>query len=147
MSVEESIARFFPDQLVVNATTVCVVGDTVSLYSGGEVPVGGTVYTYSRDYGRVEIKPAASYSAEEWITQRGFGSIRLVTLLDLEAKLNSANQSAPKLNATRQWLDSITVSYAADPSPRYNWPIEPESFEEVIQEAVGILAQIQGGEV
>lgn len=134
-----NISMLFPDQPVVTKTKIVADGDTVAVYDGGSLPKEASLYWYAREYGRATLEAVKSYSAEDWISERGFGPVRLVTLLDLEAKLRSVNATAPKLAETRQWLDGITLAFAASPTPRLDWPEEPWSFELVVQEAMGML--------
>ena len=85
--------------------------------------------------------PAPTFTAEEWITEQGYTATRLVSLLDVEAKLNAADKVSPKASAVRGWLDTVLATYAQDPSPRNDWPACPHTYEATIQEAVYILAQ------
>lgn len=83
--------------------------------------------------------PAPSYTAEDWITSQGYTATRLVSLLDVESKLNAAAKVSPKTTAVRGWLDTVLATYAQDPSPRGDWPACPHAYEETIQEALTIL--------
>jgi hypothetical protein len=91
--------------------------------------------TVTRGWSVVEV-PAPTQTAEEWIDSQGYTAIRLISLLDAEAKLKAVNKESSKLNAVRQWLDSILGSYAIDPTPKNNWPTSPYSYEETIQDAI-----------
>lgn len=140
-TLQLSISQLFASELVVEPTRVCVNGDIATLYSGGDLAEGATLWEYSRSYGRANLVQLPAFTAEQWITERGYGSVRLVSLLDLEAKLSARNLVSPKVADTRQWLDTITTAFALDPSPRYVWPTEPHAFESVLQEAMGLLTQ------
>ena len=85
------------------------------------------------------VPPAPSYTAEEWITSQGYSATRLVSLLDVEAKLNAAAKVSPKASAVRGWLDTVLGTFAADPAPKNTWPAAPHGYEETIQEAVFVL--------
>ena len=85
------------------------------------------------------VPPAPSYTAEEWITSQGYSATRLVSLLDVEAKLNAAAKVSGKASAVRGWLDTVLTTFAADPTPRNDWPVAPHAYEETIQEALTIL--------
>jgi hypothetical protein len=78
-------------------------------------------------------------SAEEWLSYKGYTSIRLLTLLDIERKLESAGKTAPKLVAVRAWIDSVLMQFAMTPQPQISWDDSPYTFEETLQEALGIL--------
>jgi len=83
--------------------------------------------------------PPPTQTAEEWIDIQGYTAIRLISLLDAETKLKVSNKESAKLNAVRQWLDSILGSYAIDPTPKNNWPNAPYVYEETIQDAIATL--------
>jgi hypothetical protein len=83
--------------------------------------------------------PPPTVTAEEWIDIQGYTAIRLISLLDAETKLKVSNKESAKLNAVRQWLDSILGSYAIDPTPKNNWPNAPYVYEETIQDAIATL--------
>lgn len=79
--------------------------------------------------------PKKSVSAEVHIENQGYPAIRLVTLMDMEAKLAAANKSSAKLTAVRGWLDGILAAFAANPEPQSDWPDAPFGFEETVQDA------------
>ena len=78
-------------------------------------------------------------AADQWIERQGFTAIKVVALMDIEAKLATANKTSVKLAAVRQWLDGLTATYALNPVPRKEWPVAPFRFEETIQEAIAAL--------
>jgi hypothetical protein len=78
-------------------------------------------------------------SAEAWLSYKGYTSIRLLTLLDIERKLQNAGKTSPKLNSVRSWIDAILMEFAMDPSPKIAWDESPYTFEETLQEALSIL--------
>jgi len=77
--------------------------------------------------------------AEAWLNYKGYTSIRLLTLFDLEAKLIAAGKTAPKLVSIRNWINGILLEYAADPQDKLFWPDPQYTFEETVQEALNIL--------
>jgi hypothetical protein len=77
--------------------------------------------------------------AEEWLRYQGFTSLRLLTLSDLEKKLQAAGKTSPKLNAARTWIDGILMEYAMNPQDKLFWANAPYPFEEIVQEALTIL--------
>ena len=79
------------------------------------------------------------YSAEDWLSICGYTSIRLLTLTDVEFKLNAAGKTAPKLAAVRSWVDSVLMRFAANPIAQSGWTDQPYEFEETVQEALNIL--------
>ena len=97
-------------------------------------------------YGSVQLEdiPLNNYSpefvgAEEWLSLNGYGSIRLVALLDMENKIKSAGKNSNKLSSARLWIDGIFSSFLQDSSPRSDWSLPPYSFEEISQEVFQVL--------
>lgn len=82
-----------------------------------------------------------TFTAEQHLESNGFGSLRLVALLDLEAKLAAAQKSSAAMSAARAWIDGILAAYATDPSPRSDWPLPPVSFEQAVASAMSALQQ------
>lgn len=78
-------------------------------------------------------------SAEAWLAYKGYTSIRLLTLLDIERKLEAAGKTAPKLTSVRGWIDAVLMQFAMNPAPQLEWDECPYTFEETLQEALGIL--------
>jgi hypothetical protein len=76
---------------------------------------------------------------DQWIERQGFSALKVLSLMDIEAKLAAENKSSEKLIAVRNWLNGITVSFALNPASNGNWPIAPFRFEETIQEAITVL--------
>lgn len=85
--------------------------------------------------------PAPTYTAEDWLANQGYTPLRLLTCLDLEAKLRAAGAASPTLAAVRQWLDALTLAAAAAPDQqRPDWPPAPHPFETVLAATLAILA-------
>lgn len=70
-------------------------------------------------------------TAQKWIESQGYSALMAVALMDLERKAEDAGVTSSKLNAVRSWFDAVLAAYAADPSPRIEWPPAPHSFAEV----------------
>jgi hypothetical protein len=103
---------------------------------------GDKVYDYSKQYGSIDINEVAiegypkEYStAEDWLAAQGYSSVRLITLLDLEAKLAGANKTSAKMTVVRSWIDGLLAAFVLDPAPKNNWPPAPFTFEQTTQEA------------
>lgn len=75
-------------------------------------------------------------TAEEHLESVGLGGSRQPTLL----YLRQAGAVSAKLDATEQYLNTILAIFAADPSPRSDWPQAPHAFEAVVGEAVASLS-------
>lgn len=87
------------------------------------------------------VPPAPTYTAEAWLAAQSYTPLRLLTCLDIEAKLAAASKVSPKLASVRQWLDTITLLAAPEPdAQRSDWTASPYSFAEASQEALAVLA-------
>ena len=85
--------------------------------------------------------PAPSLTAEAHLAAQGYTPLRLLTCLDLEAKLRATGTSSEKLAAVRTWLDNLTLAAAANPDEaRPDWPNAPHPFDQVLSESLAILA-------
>ena len=73
--------------------------------------------------------PTPTYTAESWLDHEGYGAMRLLGLLDLESKFGQ--QSPPKMQAVRAWINSIRAQYAETKS---DWQSAPHTFESTMQE-------------
>lgn len=80
--------------------------------------------------------PPPAVVAEEFLESVGLGGNRQPTLL----YLRQAGAVSPKLDATEQYLNTILAIFAADPSPRNDWPQPSYTFEETVAEAVASLS-------
>ena len=93
----------------------------------------------SVDLGSLPPAPAPAsepMTAEEHLESVGLSGNRQPTLL----YLRQAGAVSPKLDATEQYLNTILAMFAADPSPRSDWPQAPHAFEAVVGEAVASLS-------
>jgi hypothetical protein len=79
-------------------------------------------------------------TAEEHLKNEGYGSLQLLTLLDLEIKLNMSQKSSGKLTTVRAWINSILQAYTQDPSPKLTWSPAPYGFAETVADAVTQLS-------
>jgi hypothetical protein len=109
--------------------------------------VGDFVFRYGNTDGDVlfEPVPLTNYlpeftTAEEWLSEQGYRSIRVVTLLDLERQLAAAGKTSAKLAAVRAWLNGVLSTYVTDPTPKSDWTPAPFGFEETSAEAFAELA-------
>lgn len=80
-----------------------------------------------------------TYTAEEWLDAQGVGGARQPTLLYLRQSLAAASKESPLLNSLEQYLQTILALYAADPTPRADWPLPPTTFEAAVQQAVALI--------
>ena len=108
--------------------------------------VGDFVFRYGNTEGNVLFEPIPltnflpEYtSAEEWLDESGYSSMRLITLLDLEQKLGMASMASPKMQAVRAWINGILAAFITNPAPRADWPAPPHSFEETTTEAFSLM--------
>lgn len=123
------------------ATEIIVRGENVFLSSSTPIQNGDRVFVYELNFGEATLKEKnVEYTAEQWINFQGYSSIRLITLLDLEAKLMASNKSSFKLQSVRSWIDTLLAAYIQNSSPQVAWTYAPFSFEETVQEAFQVLA-------
>jgi len=108
--------------------------------------VGDFVFRYGNTEGNVlfEPVPLTNYlpeftTAEEWLGEQGYRSIRLITLLDLEGKLAAAGKTSAKLTAVRAWIDGVLAAFVSNPAPKNDWTPAPFGFEETTAEAFAVL--------
>jgi hypothetical protein len=83
--------------------------------------------------------PPPAVTAEEHLKSVGLGGERQPTLLYLRQSLAAAGQQSPELDAIEQYLQQILAIFAADPSPRNDWPQPPSTFEAAVQSAMQTL--------
>lgn len=122
-------------------TEIVVRGNNVFLASSVTLEESDEIFIYTLNFGTATLESKTiKYTAEEWINNQGYSSLRLISLLDLEAKLTAASKTAAKLQAVRNWIDSVLSSYVQNPSPKLAWSPAPYTFEETIQEAYQVLA-------
>lgn len=131
----------------VEPVKLLVRGTTVSEFDAGEErEPGDKIVFYRREnfssyLTLVEETPTPpAHTAEEWLSLRGFSSIQLVTLLDLENQLASAERVSEKLVNVRAWINGILAAYVQNPSPRFDWPQPPFTFQETTAEAFAELS-------
>jgi hypothetical protein len=91
--------------------------------------------TITRGWSVIAV-PSPTYTAEEHLDAVGLGGNRQPTLL----YLRQAGAVSAKLDATEQYLNTVLAMFAADPSPRSDWPAAPHAFEVVVGEAVASLS-------
>jgi hypothetical protein len=138
--IEKIASDVFPSGPVVPLSTVAVFGDVVALLDPTSTSEPDAVYEFSQQGGACSLVEVAKRTAEQWLSQEGYSSTRLVTLLDLEARLATAQKTSPKLAASRVWVNEILAAFMADSTPRYVWAKAPYPFAEVTAEALAALA-------
>jgi hypothetical protein len=82
--------------------------------------------------------PPPTVTAEQHLESVGLGGNRQPTLL----YLRQAGAVSAKLDATEAFLNQVLAMFAADPSPRRDWPDAPHSFESVVSEALSSLQSV-----
>ena len=85
-------------------------------------------------------QPKQTYSAGEWLELVGIGAGQQPTLIYLKLQLMAALKTSKKLTAMEQYIQSILAQFAADPSPRNDWPEPPYSFHETVAEVTELLS-------
>ncbi len=85
--------------------------------------------------------PPPTQTAEEHLASVGLAGDRQPTLLYLRLNLQSAGKTSPELDALEAYLSGILSIFAADPSPRNDWPQPPITFEQAVQSAMSALTE------
>jgi hypothetical protein len=95
--------------------------------------------TVTRGWNTIEVPPPL-VTAEEHLASVGLGGDRQPTLLYLRLNLQSAGKTSPELDQLEAYLSGILSIFAADPSPRNDWPQPPITFEAAVQSAMSVLS-------
>jgi hypothetical protein len=90
--------------------------------------------------GAWSVPPVATMTAEEHLASVGLAGDRQPTLLYLRLNLQSAGKTSPELDQLEAYLSGILSIFAADPSPRNDWPQPPITFEAAVQSAMSVLS-------
>jgi len=83
--------------------------------------------------------PPPAMLAEEFLESVGLGGNRQPTLLYLRQSLAAAGKQCEELDAAEAYLQMILAMFAADQSPRSDWPVPSVSFEQAVTAAVSQL--------
>ena len=94
--------------------------------------------TVTRGWNVVEVPPPV-YTAEQHLASVGLAGDRQPTLLYLRLNLQAAGKQSPELDALEAYLQQILSLYAADPSPRNDWPAPSITFEQAVAAAMQAL--------
>jgi hypothetical protein len=84
--------------------------------------------------------PPPTQTAEEFLASVGLAGDRQPTLLYLRLNLQAAGKTSPELDQLEAYLSGILSIFAADPSPRNDWPQPPITFEAAVQSAMSVLS-------
>lgn len=108
-------------------------------------PPAGTTAVRLADIDLTTLPPAPApeaepVSAETWLQSVGLAGDRQPTLLYLRLNLQAAGKTCPELDQLEAYLQQILATFAADPSPRSDWPQPPVSFETAVQSAMSVLS-------
>jgi hypothetical protein len=85
--------------------------------------------------------PPPTQTAEDHLKAVGIGGERQPTLLYLRQSLAAAGKQCEELDALEGYLQMILAMYAADQSPRNDWPMPSVGFEEAVSAAVAQLQE------
>jgi len=84
--------------------------------------------------------PPPALGALDYLASVGLGGDRQPTLLYLRLNLQAAGKTCAELDQLEAYLSGILATFAADPSPRSDWPQPPVSFETAVQSAMSVLS-------
>jgi hypothetical protein len=83
--------------------------------------------------------PVATYTAEQVVSQY-FSAYQIAALQELRMALAQAGKPlGPKMTACKQWLESVMLGWALDPTPKESFGSPAATFEEASAEAVADL--------
>jgi len=86
----------------------------------------------------VEVPP--TFTAEEAVS-KFFTPYQTIALQRFEmALMTSGKPLGPKMTAAKQWLESVMLAWAVDPTPQESFGEPQATFAEASAEAVGDLA-------
>jgi hypothetical protein len=84
--------------------------------------------------------PVPTYTAEQIVSQH-FSAYQIAALQRLEmALLQAGKPLGAKMTACKQWLESVMLGWALDPTPKESFGSPAATFEEASAEAVADLA-------
>jgi hypothetical protein len=90
--------------------------------------------------GAWSVPPVPTTTAEDHLKAVGIGGERQPTLLYLRQSLAAAGKQCEELDALEGYLQMILAMYAADQSPRSDWPVPNVSFEQAVSAAMSALS-------
>jgi hypothetical protein len=91
--------------------------------------------------GAWSVPPVPAVTAEQHLASVGLAGDRQPTLLYLRLNLQAAGKTSPELDQLETYLSGILSIFAADPSPRNDWPQPPITFEAAVQSAMAVLTE------
>jgi len=94
--------------------------------------------TVTRGWNIIEVPPPV-YTAEDHLKAVGIGGERQPTLLYLRQSLAAAGKQCEELDALEGYLQMILAMFAANQSPRSDWPVPSVGFEQAVAAAVSTL--------
>jgi hypothetical protein len=84
--------------------------------------------------------PVATYTAEQIVSQY-FSAYQIAALQELRMALAQAGKPlGPAMTACKQWLETVMLGWALDPTPKESFGSPAATFEEASAEAVTDLA-------
>ena len=101
----------------------------------------GTLIKYKNESGDFTGEEEEYYgmSAEDWLAHKGYSCLRLLSLLDMEGKLEAMGKTSAKMQAVRGWINTLLTEYITNPQVKLTWPEPPYSYNETMQEALQSL--------
>jgi hypothetical protein len=82
----------------------------------------------------------ATYTAEQIVSQY-FSAYQIAALQELRMALAQAGKPlGPAMTACKQWLETVMLGWALDPTPKESFGSPAATFEEASAEAVTDLA-------
>jgi hypothetical protein len=89
--------------------------------------------------GAWSVPPVATVTAETAVSQY-FSAYQIAALQELRMALMTAGKPlGPKMTAAKEWLESVMLGWALDPTPQESFGQPQATFEEASGEAVADL--------
>jgi hypothetical protein len=91
--------------------------------------------------GAWSVPPVATITAEQAVSQY-FSAYQVAALQELRMALMAAGKPlGPKMTAAKNWLESVMLGWALDPTPKESFGSPAATFEEASAEAVADVQQ------
>jgi hypothetical protein len=91
--------------------------------------------------GAWSVPPVATMTAEQAVSQY-FSAYQIAALQELRMALMTAGKPlGPKMTAAKNWLESVMLGWALDPTPKESFGSPAATFEEASAEAVADVQQ------
>ena len=117
-----------------------VIEDEKPTHAADEIVTKGAMIKHADHWQQTWIVvPAIKYTAGEWLDKHGLGGNNQPTLIYLKLQLAAAGKTSAKLAALEQFMQQVLAQFAANNTPRGDWPNPPYGYEETVAECMAVL--------